>query len=314
MISSRKRGFTLIELLVVIAIIAVLIALLLPAVQQAREAARRSQCKNTLKQYGLAMHNYHDTVGVFPYAATRDSGGAKRRTWVVGIWPYIDQATLYNQWDFTKNFHEAPNAALGAVEVPLYKCPSDNGATVNNAYKRGNYVLSWGSFRIYREPGDSTSPARTDGIGKALFGFDNATGARGAEARSSKISDITDGTSNTLLMAENRRALDSGDTDTRGALQNDDSIGYAFMTLATPNSTSPDNPRGCTADTAALAAVGLPCAATPAGWHQAARSQHTGGVQALMCDGSVRFVSNNINLNTWQYLATISGNEVIGEF
>lgn len=308
---QKAAGFTLIELLVVIAIIAVLIALLLPAVQQAREAARRSQCKNNLKQYGLAMHNYHDTSGVFPFAATNDAANAKRHTWIVSIWPYIDQAPMFAQWDFNSNFYQGNNVNLIKVDTPLYKCPSDNGAKMNTGGNRvrGNYVLSWGAFPI-------PYTGRTDGIGKALFGFDNGTGAKGSEARSSRIADVSDGTSNTLMIAENRRAIDSPDVDTRGDIWNDDSIGYAFMTISTPNSTVADNPRGCPTDPAMMQAMteaGIPCNAT-GGWVQASRSMHTGGVQVLLCDGSVRFVSENINLATWKSLGTVGSREVIGEF
>jgi len=309
----HKRGFTLIELLVVIAIIAVLIALLLPAVQQARESARRSQCKNNLKQYGLALHNYHDTVGVFPYAATgRESSTDPyryRRTWVPGLWPYLDQSSMYNKWNFDVGWPEAPNDALTRIIIPIYQCPSDSGARTNGGRVRGNYVMSWGNFRI-------PSSGRTDGPTRALFGFNNSTGKLSLYGRSSRISDVTDGTSNTLMMSENRRAIDPDDIDTRGAIFNDDSIGYAFMTISTPNSSVADNPRGCltTPDASAQAQIGLPCATTPGGWAQSARSLHTGGVQVLMCDGSVRFMSNSVNLTTWQALATIAASDLAGEF
>ncbi|WP_437188374.1 DUF1559 domain-containing protein [Planctomicrobium sp. SH668] len=306
---KTRRGFTLIELLVVIAIIAVLIALLLPAVQQAREAARRSQCKNNLKQYGLAMHNYHDTLNAFPFAAVNEHDNGRRHTFIVSLWPYLEQSALYNQWDFTRHFYEAPNQPLSDVPVAIYNCPSDNGAIRNGNRMRANYVVCWGDFRL-------PNGSRTDGSNRALFGFNSSQGELNSRGRSSKISDITDGTSNTLMMSETRRANDMDDTDTRGAIFNDDSVGYMFMTTVTPNSLVADNPRGClgSPSLADQARLGMPCTTTPVTWSVAARSQHVGGVHTLMCDGAVRFVANNIDQATWIRLGTIAGGEVVGEF
>ncbi len=308
-VSLYRRGFTLIELLVVIAIIAVLVAIVLPAVQQAREAARRSQCSNNLKQYGVAMANYHEALGCFPFAATNNAANAKRRTWIVSLWPYMDQSGLFNQWNFNLNFHDAPNVDLTTKDLAIYKCPSDSGSVKNTGGSnrvRGNYGVCWGSFAI-------PHTGRTDGGGRALFGWDNGTGARGPEARSSRYRDISDGASNTLMMSEMRRAVQSDDVDTRGDLWNDDSVGFLFMTIATPNSTLPDYPRGCPTDLNSTTNVGLPCIAG-APWQVASRSMHTGGVQSLLCDGSIHFISNNIDLQTWQRLGTIAQNDVVGSF
>ena len=131
--SGRHRGFTLIELLVVIAIIAILIALLLPAVQQAREAARRTQCKNNMKQIGLALHNYHDTHGSFPMAFSQWSWNglsfpvdqAPTFNYHVYILPFIDQAPLYNQLNFSVSSRVAPNAQFAGLIIPAFQCPSD---------------------------------------------------------------------------------------------------------------------------------------------------------------------------------------------
>jgi prepilin-type N-terminal cleavage/methylation domain-containing protein len=129
----RRRGFTLIELLVVIAIIAVLIALLLPAVQQARESARRTQCKNNLKQFGLGLHNYHDTFRIFPMGtngSVRDSctGGCAWRGFSVHamILPYIDQAPVYNGMNMNAMYNELENSPLSAVKMPAFRCPSQD--------------------------------------------------------------------------------------------------------------------------------------------------------------------------------------------
>jgi len=307
---AMRRGFTLIELLVVIAIIAILIALLLPAVQQAREAARRTQCKNNLKQWGLGMHNYHDTQGTLPYAATNavnTAGVGQRRTWVVSVWPYIEQSNLYNKYDFSQPFYLPPNCVQNSLtgvianKVPMYYCPSEPGLQNWQAdpywRARGNYVLNWGS-------GDHTTLQLTT---RAPFGWGGGTGV----AFCARLTDFKDGTSNTLLMSENRTPL-SNEWDGRGEIFNDDAaaMGFVFSTVNTPNTSAADI-TFCVAPPGTI--QGAPC--TAAGNKRiAARSAHVGGVQVLMSDGAVRFISNNIDLNTWQGLGTMQGSEVLGEF
>jgi prepilin-type N-terminal cleavage/methylation domain-containing protein len=157
----RNKGFTLVELLVVIAIIGILVGLLLPAVQAAREAARRMQCTNHLKQWGLAVHNFHDAFKKFPKGS---SNGAtlKRQTWVMYLWPYVEQTALYNASDLKQHFYLPPNTIPMAQaggngltgstgrRVPIYLCPSDNGTIdqddhPNYQRTRGNYVVNWGN-------------------------------------------------------------------------------------------------------------------------------------------------------------------------
>lgn len=178
-LKARRRAFTLIELLVVIAIIAILIALLLPAVQQAREAARRTQCKNNLKQIGLAMHNYHDVYNCFPHNQNRwvnpaipNIGGDQipQFSWLVGILPYIDQAPLFNAFDTNVNVSDGNggviagnrnhnaigvNEALARQPIPAYTCPSNSQGTVRNNQRPGGY----------RWNGGNSAKAGTDYVG-----------------------------------------------------------------------------------------------------------------------------------------------------
>jgi prepilin-type N-terminal cleavage/methylation domain-containing protein/prepilin-type processing-associated H-X9-DG protein len=304
---SKRIGFTLIELLVVIAIIAILIALLLPAVQQAREAARRSQCKNNMKQLGLAMHNYHDVMGNFPIASMGIgvpglSNGQSGNVWMRYILPYIDQANMYNKWDETKQYAQGGNTALIRTVVPPLLCPSDSATKTWNNTPNYNYAVNLGNTTV-----ESRSPFNgvTYKGGPFKYSVSSTTGY------SYKIRDIVDGTSNTILLGEIRQGQNG--QDLRGLIWYVPHIG--FTTHYPPNTSVPDNLNSgfCVA---ANSAIGLPCQGTSssAPLNFSARSMHTGGVHVAMCDGSVRFASNNIDIGTWRALSTRYGNETIGEW
>ncbi len=311
--SRRRVGFTLIELLVVIAIIAVLIALLLPAVQQAREAARRTQCKNNLKQIGLALHNYHDTFLVFPPGQFQvlaseppaSQYSTNRSGWMQQILPYIDQAPLYNT--FAPYMAAATAVTQTAFTwpksdtiLPAFMCPTDPAGPKNSTANdrpnqgfHGNYVVCAGSTPF----GPTGGGTKLDGM---FFCFSRTS-----------IRDTTDGTSNTLLVGELLlvRDVDPSGHDLRGRYFNTWSGNTFFSSNLPPNTTVGDqHTPWCVSS-----GTKRPCAST-GDFVQYARSEHTGGVQLVMTDGAVRFVSENIDQTTFRGLGSRSGGEVVGDF
>ena len=305
-----RSAFTLVELLVVIAIIGILVALLLPAIQAAREAARRSQCTNNLKQYGVGFHNYHDTVKAFPFAAS----GTPRHTFQVGLWPYMEQSALFDEYDQKQPFYMPPNTITSTFNGPVaksvayYLCPSDTGALhdQSNIYWNalGNYLVNWGNYTI------PSSSGATNGRGAAPFGYNDAAGQDVNRPRNSKMASFTDGTANTMLMAEGRRKQVESEWDGRGQCHNDDAYWPAarFMTVMTPNTSAPDVMGACGAASSAI--LGAPCVAgSPR--YVSARSLHPAGVNVLLADGSVRFVSDNIDLAIWRAAGSMNGGEEI---
>ncbi|MDG3007888.1 DUF1559 domain-containing protein [Paludisphaera mucosa] len=312
MVRKSRSGFTLIELLVVIAIIAVLIALLLPAVQAAREAARRMQCTNNLKQLGLALHNYHDVHGQFPMGAQGrnpvtglyDMAFPNRQPFVVALLPFYEQGNLYSSYNASVGFNLGDNLTTRLIPISAYQCPSDQtqifhqtvaGVLIDFEVK-GNYGLNWGT---------STYWDQGMGNGRQAAPFYIGYGAR--------IAAVTDGTSNTLAMTEMLQAPSpagpSSVIDRRARLWNDDSAGYTLMTRFGPNSRLPDFST-CYNDPA----KGLPCTnntVTSNDFYMGARSRHPGGVVGLLCDGSVRYFKDSVNIPTWMALSTSNGGEVI---
>ncbi|HTN76050.1 MAG TPA: DUF1559 domain-containing protein [Pirellulaceae bacterium] len=209
--ARAARGFTLVELLVVIAIIGVLVALLLPAVQSAREAARRMQCGNNLKQLGLALHTYHDVHQTFPpgafwYGASTENRGSI----LIQLLPYIEQQNLYNTFDFTKVVDDQvlPNGQkLGATIVPTYRCPSDNNSTLLNGLAIHNYAASKGSTKHIDSPNCSCSTwASFNNYG--ISPYDDVKNFSGPFCRQgicTTMADCRDGLSNTIYFGEVRR-------------------------------------------------------------------------------------------------------------
>ena len=282
---SRGRGFTLIELLVVIAIIAILIALLLPAVQQAREAARRSACKNNMKQIGLAIHNYQETFNFFPpgYISTNPgrpnhtswcrSGGVQRAPWTVLILSQLDQKPLYDKFDFnvpfqaTSNQMAPPNDAH-IVPLSVFECPSE--ASPPPVKGRNNYFGVQGGGSAPDCGNSSCSPAN-----------ERASYVSGVLYAGSKInfSSVLDGTTNVFMIGESRY----GNADW-GASAKQDSCSYARNLAGAQDQINLHPGRGVH-DTRGFS------------------SYHVGGCHFTMVDGSVHFVSENIDINTYRTLA-----------
>ncbi|WP_145373534.1 DUF1559 family PulG-like putative transporter [Maioricimonas rarisocia] len=324
--NQTKSGFTLIELLVVIAIIAILVALLLPAVQQAREAARRSQCKNNLKQLGLALHNYHDTHGTFPLNYTRQWGNpdpldGMSASWLVGILPYVDQAPLYNQVDFNFGIRNDPrspdpdsvepvspsNGWIAQQTVPVFLCPSDGNDDVLAG--RANYGGQWGVNNYKAVAGANWQWGAwqvTSGIhastrwGISGNGLDAGNGLvfRGnGRPCANGMEDVTDGTSNTLAIGE---AVPEWCTHTW----------WWWFNGVTATTAIPLNARPVCAGAAGLPdEIGLRNCATDWPNNYSFYSKHPGGGHFAMTDGAIRFVSDNIDIDLYRSLATIANQE-----
>ncbi|QDV51306.1 DUF1559 domain-containing protein [Gimesia fumaroli] len=317
---KQSRGFTLIELLVVIAIIAILIALLLPAVQQAREAARRTTCRNNMKQFGLALHNYHETHGLFPpgaiantatssaYDVWGDAGsttepGLHGTSWLVQILPFLDQAVISNQWDFSTNV--IGNRSIAEVNVPIFYCPTRrskvrkiddtimlgenprNGKPVNRFNQGGcDYGVCIGGGNGWADGNIIHLTHRTDAL-IGSFGGSNAILGMFSVNSDTVIRDVDDGTSNTIMTGELQKLRGPG----------------------APN-TSQDN--WAAGGVATMFDTGI-SGGTSGGFnnnfYQSAGSDHEGGAHFGFGDGAVRFLSENMSSQVFKELGTAAGDE-----
>jgi len=326
----KRRGFTLIELLVVIAIIAVLIALLLPAVQQAREAARRSQCKNNMKQLGLALHNYHDNVLAFPLAVA----SGPRPNWRIFILPFLDQAPLYNKLALngTGFYSHSPagppwgfsgNEVLRDLVIPVYNCPSSINANFANASG-----LSYQSMTVHYVgvSGATPDPAGRTNVCTGDFMYQSSNSCKNGllvPFECKRMRDCTDGTSNIVVVAEQSGRTGNSDRSANAlgayhGIANNPATFSAASVLPFTSSQGSVYPAGITTVRYSPNAYQTTTPPTPAGsqfsFNTVLSSSHTGGIHVLMTDGAVRFIADNISFDTLSRLCVADDGQVLGEF
>ncbi|MDH3718577.1 MAG: DUF1559 domain-containing protein [Planctomycetota bacterium] len=301
----------------VVAVIGILVAILLPAVQSVRESARRMQCSNNLRQLGLAMHQYHTSFNVLPYAARHWGHGG----WVKMTLPYIEQEDMADNWDDTRLYQVQPNLDLCRIRISTHSCPTDTPSTSSwsgrtQEMANFNYAVNLGNTSVYR-----VSPLNGVVFRGAPFHYEEQVNAN---IQVFHFGAIRDGTTNTLMFAEVRQApsslgADANNKDLRGLIWYGHHAG--ITTHESPNTDVPDYVQNgwCPRPTEA-AEAGMPCqnqsgsatGATPK--NLSARSSHTGGVNVALCDGSSRFIIDEIELTTWRNLGTSQGGEVLDEF
>lgn len=341
---SRRSGFTLIELLVVIAIIAILIALLLPAVQQAREAARRTQCRNHMKQIGLAIHNYESTHTVFPPARLTRGSDTKYVSWGVMILPYIDQAPLYNQYNSNWRWNDPGNQAIINTIIPAYTCPSvpvsgrlDQNTSITPASPAVGTVTD-GYSGANTQPayaGDYGTVNRLDsqfftrrGLTDPGAALRNGIICRPSESASTRFRDVTDGTSSTIMVLENAGAPTWFNAAGPGNAAQVTALGTAAPRVITGTTTLAEGVGWADPDKNMSVAGWVnsgpfqyaASSVTSSGSYSLSPingtndsepySFHEGGVMAVMGDGSGKFISENIDLNVFGALCTRAGGEV----
>ncbi len=299
---SSKRGFTLVELLVVIAIIGILVALLLPAVQSAREAARRMQCSNNLKQLGLALHLYHDAHKTFPPGAFwYGNSNQNRGSILIQLLPYIEQQNLYNTFDFKQvvDSQTLPNGQLlTGTMIPTYRCPSDNNSNLLNGLAIHNYAASKGSTK-HIDNGNCSCSSWASFNNFGLAPYDDPNNYAGPFSRMgvcTTMGDCRDGLSNTIYFGEVRR--DCSVHIQQGWARSNNGNGLISTVV-------PINYDSCKS----TSTVGCE---RPCNWNTelAFKSQHTGGAQFVLGDGSVHFITDTVDMWVYQYLGSKADGKV----
>jgi prepilin-type N-terminal cleavage/methylation domain-containing protein/prepilin-type processing-associated H-X9-DG protein len=314
--SRNRPAFTLVELLVVIAIIGVLVALLLPAVQFAREASRRMQCGNHLRQFGVAMHQYHDTMKTFPPGRTPNAISTHAH-----LLPLMEYSNVHRLIDFSVSYNHANNAVARATMVPIFNCPSDRLDTMPTGRAGTNYRACQGSGILWNGTAVTTPGTTNYGIPapNGIYFQHSAIG----------MGEITDGTSNTAAFSEHIRG------DSSNAIASDRMDTFGPLT----HPTTPDEAvRDCTnlnwrdLQYQNVSDVGVPwlqgyhsttiyfhvsgpntrsCMFPPGIIATTANSNHPNGVNMLLCDGSTRFVNDSINIQTWRRVGSRAENEPV---
>ncbi len=331
-----RRGFTLIELLVVIAIIAILIALLLPAVQQTREAARRTQCKNHLRQIGLALHNYHDTHAAFPpgyivrniasaaMAPAESAVGGPGFAWGSMILPMLEQGPLYNRLDFSRNSQDPVNIDLARTVLPVFRCPSDPAPD---------------TFVVTDTGGTTYELASSNYVG--IFGYGSVTMHAGQPQErglfyrnsSTRIRDVLDGTSNTIMVGERMHRHEfTRVSDVNAPMYQAPADANSTWYAAIPNVARPSgmtnmmigmNPMMANEWQGSLVLGHIGQSMGMMRMHRTPNttnhivhfsSAHEGGVQFILADGSVHFLSENVSYDIFRNLGQIADGNVVGAF
>lgn len=329
MCAKNRPAFTLVELLVVIAIIGVLVALLLPAVQAAREAARRMSCGNNLKQIGLALHNYHDSNGVFPpgglfkTGATSDSWSVQAR-----LLPQLEQANLQTLIDWTKSYADATQLEVTKTKISIYQCPSEvrreprvDGAIIYSPISYGANMGTWFVFDpVTQQGGDGIFyPNSSTTFASVIDGTSNTVAFAEHKTYQPYLRDGGNpSTANTPIPASPATAIgyggsfkaDSGHTEWTDARAHQTGITGTFP----PNTKSPYSDAGKTYDADFTASREGKTVDKPTLAVVTARSYHPGGVQTVFVDGSVHFVSSNVAVQVWRGLTTRQGGEVLGDY